>query len=54
MTEHTRELNERILRHEAETPMREHDEDGTCCLQARLTPLTTPADQSDTAAGGAR
>ena len=33
------ELNRRILKHEAETDMRDHDADGRCCLLARLTPI---------------
>ena len=28
--------NSRIIRHEAETPLRGHDEDGDCCRRARL------------------
>lgn len=39
-----RELNRRILKHESETPMRGHDEDGECCLRARLTPTTAEED----------
>lgn len=34
--ERLRELNRRIFEHEAQTPMRGHDEDGACCLRARL------------------
>jgi hypothetical protein len=39
--ESVRILNLRILHHEAETPLRGHDADGTCCLRAKLTPLDT-------------
>lgn len=44
-------VNAAVLKHEAETPMRDHDEDGRCCLLARL---NATAAQSSAEVGEAR